>query len=209
MSQTRGFELAAVILGAGSSSRMGRPKLLLPWQGTSMIGHVIRQWERLGARQIGVVCAARDELMQAELKRLEFPRSNCIGNPAPERGMFGSVQCAAGWPGWKPSLSHWVIVLGDQPHLGLPTLERLIEFGRTHPDKVCQPARVGRARHPVLIPKPLFNGLVGAPAASLKEYLSQQEVATCDIDDPALDLDIDTPEDYRRALEMSLLRHTK
>ena len=41
-----------IILGAGASSRMGRPKLLLPWRGTTVIGHIIYQWRELGAAQI-------------------------------------------------------------------------------------------------------------------------------------------------------------
>ena len=44
-----------VILGAGASSRMGRPKLLLPWGDTSIIGHLIEQWRALAAAQIAVV----------------------------------------------------------------------------------------------------------------------------------------------------------
>ena len=41
--------LGVVILGAGASSRMGRPKLLLPWRDTTVIGQIIRQWRELGA----------------------------------------------------------------------------------------------------------------------------------------------------------------
>ena len=41
--------IGVIILGAGASSRMGRPKLLLPWGDTSVIGHLIRQWQALGA----------------------------------------------------------------------------------------------------------------------------------------------------------------
>ena len=197
------FEFAAVILAAGSSTRMGRPKLLLPWQGTSVIGHLLRQWERLGASQIGVICAAQDEVLLGELRRLGLLDSNRICNPTPERGMYGSIQCAAAWPGWRASLSHWVIVLGDQPHLNLPTLERLLEFARSHPDQFCQPNRAGRSRHPVVLPKRLFADLISSSAGNLKEYLSYHRGATCEIDDPGLDLDIDTPEDYQRLLKLS------
>ena len=197
------FEFAAVILAAGSSTRMGQPKLVLPWQGTSVIGHLLRQWERLGASQIGVVCAARDEVLPGELLRLGFLDSNRICNSAPERGMYGSIQCAAAWWRWRPSLTHWVIVLGDQPHLNLPTLERLLDFARSHPDKFCQPTRAGRSRHPVVLPRHLFLGLIGSSANSLKEYLSHHRGAGCEIDDPGLDLDLDTPQDYQRLLKLS------
>ena len=47
--------IGVVILGAGASSRMGRPKLLLPWRDTTVIGAILRQWRELGAAQIAVV----------------------------------------------------------------------------------------------------------------------------------------------------------
>ena len=65
--------LGVVILGAGASSRMGRPKLLLPWGDTSIVGHLIRQWHLLGAEQIAIVCRAGDKPLTDELNRLDFP----------------------------------------------------------------------------------------------------------------------------------------
>ncbi|HRY59690.1 MAG: NTP transferase domain-containing protein [Verrucomicrobia bacterium] len=41
--------LGVVLLAAGRSARMGKPKLLLPWGDTSVLGHLIRQWQSLGA----------------------------------------------------------------------------------------------------------------------------------------------------------------
>ena len=66
--------LGVIILGAGASSRMGRPKLLLPWGDTTVIGHLIRQWRELGAAQIAVVHRpGRLRKLDAELDRLDFP----------------------------------------------------------------------------------------------------------------------------------------
>src|ERR1051326_7538368 len=109
--------LGVVILAAGRSSRMGRPKLLLPWGESSVLGHLLRVWHSLNARQIGIVCAAHDTGIGAELDRLCFPESQRIANPNPDRGMFSSIQCAAAWRGWEEPLTHWAVVLGDQPHL--------------------------------------------------------------------------------------------
>ena len=191
----------AVILAAGASSRMGRPKLLLPWGATSVLGHLIQQWQSAGAHQIGVVCAGGDVGISAELARLSFPAQNRIINSAPGRGMFSSIQCAARWPGWKPGLSHRIFALGDQPHLRLQTLQALIEFGRMHPDKICQPIRQGRRRHPVLFPNHAFDRLRNATDENLKQFLQAMpgDLAGCEIDDPGLDIDIDIPSDYDRA----------
>lgn len=131
--------LGVIILGAGASSRMGRPKLLLPWQGTTVIGHIIHQWRELGAEQITVVLPPDDLPLATELDRLGLLPSNRIVNPRPERGMFSSVLCAANWSGWKPEVMSCAIALGDQPHLRLEMLRALLLFHRDHPDAVCQP----------------------------------------------------------------------
>src|ERR1035437_2980619 len=54
----RAYPVGVVILAAGRSARMGKPKLLLPWGGTSVLGHLIEEWRALHAKQIDVVCDA-------------------------------------------------------------------------------------------------------------------------------------------------------
>ncbi len=196
------FRLGMVLLAAGQSRRMGRPKLLLPWGRTSVLGHLLAQWQALGAEQIATVCAAGDAVIAAELARLGFPPQHQVVNPAPERGMFSSIQCAAQWTGWSAALTHWAIVLGDQPHLRDRTLRTLLDFSAARPENICQPRRAGHARHPVLLPRAAFLQLAVSTAADLKAFLATTpfEIAFCELDDPGLDLDIDRPEDYERAV---------
>ncbi len=206
------YGLGVVILGAGRSTRMGKPKLLLPWGATTVLGHLINQWRALGAAQVAVVHAADDAAILAELHRLAFPAENRIANPDADRGMFSSILCAAQWRGWQPTppphvvgyaLTHWAIVLGDQPHLRRETLERLIAFTRQHPEQICQPQQNGRLRHPVVLPRTVFAELAESRAEALKEFLQARPVSGCGSDDPGLDLDIDRPEDYQRALVLA------
>src|SRR5262245_36520347 len=93
--------VGVIILAAGRSRRMGEPKLLLPWDDTSVLGHLLRLWKQLGAHQIAVVMATDDPAIAPELDRLGFPTSNRVYNPAADRGMFSSIQCAAAWHGWR------------------------------------------------------------------------------------------------------------
>lgn len=199
-------QLGVVILGAGASSRMGRPKLLLPWGKTSILGHLLAQWGSLGAEQIAIVRAEANEPLDNELNRLGFPVHNRIVNPNPELGMFSSIQCAAQWPGWHHSLTHWAIVLGDQPHLSASTLAMLLEFVAAHPEKICQPSRNGRPRHPVIVPRNIFEELARATETDLKQFLRNrsQNTALREWDDPGLDFDIDEPADYEKALRQFL-----
>jgi len=193
--------LGVIILGAGASSRMGRPKLLLPWQDTTIIGHLIRQWHELGAAQIAVVHRPNDNELAAELDRLGFPQSDRILNPRPERGMFSSIRCAANWKGWKKGVAVWAVVLGDQPHLRLATLRALLEFHAGRPGAICQPEYGGHARHPVLLPRPALLKLRRTRAKSLKDFLKQTavQVVKRPIEDPGLALDLDSPADYLQA----------
>jgi molybdenum cofactor cytidylyltransferase len=205
LSAERAFSVAVVILAAGQSARMGRPKLLLPWGRTSVLGYLIRQWQALQAKQIAVVCAPGNRAIQAELDHLAFPAGNRIINPAPERGMFSSIQCGARWPGWQAGLTHWAIVLGDQPHLQRQTLRQVLDFSSAHPASPCQPARHGHGRHPVLLPRSVFRQLAASEARTLKGFLTAapRRLARFELDDPGLDLDIDRPEDYRRAVRLA------
>ena len=193
--------LGVVVLAAGRSERMGQPKLLLPWGETTVLGHLLHQWQKLGAEQVAVVTASDDRPLSEELDRLNVAPANRIVNPQPERGMFSSIQCAARWTRWHAGLSHWAIVLGDQPHLRSSTLQAVLDLAG-EPGKVCQPTFQGRGCHPVVLPKSIFTYLADSKANTLKEFLSQFSSAVCEVNDPGLALDIDYPEDYQRALEL-------
>ena len=196
------ISLGVAILAAGQSRRMGTPKLLLPWGKMTVLGHLLKRWQALGVEQIAVICGAGDSAIQAELDRNNFSREQRIINPEPERGMFSSIQCAARWLDWKPGLTHWAITLGDQPQVREETLLALLDFARVNENKICQPRRSGRGRHPVVLPTFVFDALKNVSAEDLKQFLKifSGDMAGFESDDAGLDLDLDTPEDYQRAM---------
>jgi molybdenum cofactor cytidylyltransferase len=202
----KSFSVGVIILAAGASRRMGKPKLLLPWGTTSVLGRLLQQCDALKAGQVAVVCASGAKPLPEELDRLGFPQANRIFNPAPDRGMFSSIQCAANWTGWMAELSHFLIMLGDQPHLRVETLRQLQDFGALNPNKICQPIRGGRRKHPVLLPKRVFAELRNSSAGDLKQVLiaHASELSGFESPDEGLDLDMDTPEDYERVRQLFL-----
>ena len=193
------FRYAAVILAAGASSRMGRPKLVLPWHQTTIVGHLLDLWQQLGACPIAIVLSAKDSVIAAELDRSSVQHVR-INNPRPELGMFESIRAAARWE-WDPAISHFALILGDQPHIRQPTLKSVLKFAAVNAGRICQPARNGRGRHPVILPRAIFRTLPNSTAAHLKDFMLEQSFPPerIELDDPGLDLDIDTPEDYKRA----------
>ena len=191
------------ILAAGASTRMGSPKLTLRWGATSILGHLISTWQSLenaGVRQIAVVCATTNASVTLELDRLGVPPANRIINPAPERGMFSSIQAAGAWEGWMAELTHIAMALGDQPETGASSLRMLLEHAREHPGRICQPAFRGRPRHPVIFPRSDFVKISLSGAGSLREHLLGADVSLAPMNDSSLERDLDFPEDYCRAV---------
>src|SRR2546423_3855650 len=80
-----------------------------------------------------------------------------IVNPHPALGMWSSVQCAARWEGWRKDITHFVITLGDQPQVGTATLKVIMNFAEENAKWICQPARKGRGRHPMVLPSEVFH----------------------------------------------------
>ena len=204
------FRLGAVILAAGASTRMGSPKMLLPWAGTTVIGHIIQLWsEQLQAAEIAVVCAPPPSAVMNELDRLNFSTGQRIINPQPDRGMLSSIQCAAAWPGWQNDLTHLALILGDQPHLRRHALQILLESVRQNPSAVHQPSRNDRPKHPIIFPAEEWRSLANPKCETLREYFEKNggrksplQLVLVKVDDPGLDLDLDYPADYQAALEL-------
>jgi molybdenum cofactor cytidylyltransferase len=204
--QNSKLKIGAVILGAGASSRMGRPKLLLPWGDTTVIGQILRQWRELGAARIAVVQRPDDAALAAELERLNFPAQNRIENPQSGKGMFSSILCAAKWRGWHKDISNWAIVLGDQPHLRRETLRVLLEQAAQNVEAICQPVFDGHPGHPVILPRNVFAELPRSRAETLKDFLRPfaGRCVQCPVADAGLLLDLDRPEDYDKAVKSRL-----
>ncbi|MEM7385201.1 MAG: nucleotidyltransferase family protein [Verrucomicrobiota bacterium] len=197
------FFFGVVILGAGASRRMGRAKLALPWgEGSTIIEHLLCQWQRAGAAQTTIVVDRENLELNNALDAITGVRLDRIENPEPLKGMFGSIQSAAAWGGWDSGLTHIVVALGDQPHLKQQTLDHLIAAGRRRPEHICQPFWNERRRHPILFPRSIFHRLATSSHPTLAHVLRQDELPmdAVPMDDSGLGLDLDTPEDYAKAV---------
>jgi len=194
------LHLAAVILGAGRSRRMGKPKLLLPWHGSTILAHQIETWRQLGA-DVRVVCGPKPDPIQDELDRLEVAQPSRILNPQPDDGMFSSIRCASRTH-WPAETTHFAIVLGDQPHLKKLTLQKLLHTVEEEFDSICQPRHSGSFHHPVILPRRFFNQIADTKAQILSDFLHGQHIEPCDVDDPGLAIDIDVAADYEAALRV-------
>ncbi len=190
------------ILAAGESRRMGQPKLCLPWDKTSIVGHIIQQWREAGAEKILVVHAQGEGTpVRLELERLGLLPGERTATLAPERGMMGSVVTAARRVIENPSFTHLVIALGDQPHLEIETLRKVLQACETAPDKIIRTVFQGVPAHPVALPATMAKELANTSTATLHDFISLylERVLDLTCSDSGVLLDIDTPDDYKQA----------
>lgn len=197
------FHLGVIILGGGASLRMGKPKLLLPWGTTSILGHLLRLYEEVNTSQVAVVCSRGDATILTELDRLAWPMKDRIFNPEVTPEMFSSVLCGFQWEGWEANVSHLAVALGDQPLIREKTIADLVAHAMQNPKNICQPLYENRRRHPVIIPRHIAEKVTLESHTNLREVLDdyKEHISVYPCDDPGLVIDIDTPKDYDDALQ--------
>jgi molybdenum cofactor cytidylyltransferase len=192
--------VAAVILAAGLSKRMGTPKMLLPWRETTVLGQVINTFAQTSVSEIVIVTGGAREAVEAEIANLakKFP-VRCIHNPAYETsGMLESLQC--GLAGLSPEAESTLIGLGDQPQLSLSAARKVVSAFESSGARLIVPSYNLRRGHPWLVEHSLWVELLNLKAPkTLRDFLNLHpgEIQYVEADQTILK-DLDTPEDYQR-----------
>ena len=193
--------LFAVIPAAGFSRRMGQPKLLLPWGGSTVIEHLLAALSHPRIIARCVVCRRDD----GELARVVDRAGGQVIQPAvdpPE--MKDSVLAALGEIErlWHPAPDEgWVLCPGDQPLLPPGILQPLVAAWDAGTAEVLIPRHGGHKGHPVLFRWQLYGEIrtLGADEGlnALVRHPSRK-IEFVDLDVPGILVDLDTPEDYAR-----------
>lgn len=186
-------EPIALVLAAGASLRMGRPKLLLPWGGATVLEATLGALLAGGASRAVVVLAA-----PGPLAGWRPPAGVEVAtNPAPERGMVSSA--LAGLDAIGPAADPLLVTPGDLPGFRPETVAALLAVYRER-GGVVVPRHAGRRGHPLLL-APEWQARVPAIAAAggtLRDVLDLAAGALVEVpvDDPGTVRDLDTPADY-------------
>lgn len=182
----------AVVLAAGASRRMGRPKALLPLHGSTFVGRIVSTLRQAGLASVIVV--TRAEL--AEAVDLEVGSRACVAvNPTPDEGMQSSIQTGLQDVGTRPVL----LALVDQPHVTARTVRLLLEAHQAAPDRIIVPrSKQNRRGHPVIFPADLVSELREAHAEGAREVVWRHvdRVLEVPIVDPAAFSNVNTPQDF-------------
>lgn len=189
----------AIILAAGSSRRMGSQKLLMPYDGATIIETVVDQVLNSQVSEVVVVLGAdHDKVKQALGER---PVKYCL-NTNHDKGMFSSVIC--GLRSLPEEAGAVLIYLGDQPGIPPSVTNAVIEAYNEELYGIVIPVHNHRRGHPLLVDlkyrKEIEKLDLEQGLRALRHYFPQ-DVLEVEVDEPGILVDIDTPEDYKKATE--------
>ena len=196
--------IPGVVLAAGASSRMGRPKALLPTDvaGETFLTRIIRTLREAEVDDVVVVMGKdADAIRQAVQGDLE-PRF--IENPEPEAGQLSSLLVALRAVD-HPGVRGMLVALVDVPLVSAETVRRAFVLAayRRSGAPVVRPVSGGRHGHPVIFDRAVFAELRRAdPHIGAKAVVRAHQAAVVDVEveDAGAVADVDTPADYDRII---------
>jgi len=192
--------LAAIILAAGDSTRMGRPKaLLLDPEGRPFVARLVRTFAAAEVRDVIVVTGSLHAAIADALAGDQPPIAPIlVNNPQPALGQVSSL-----WMGLdaaaKLDVDGVLMTLVDIPLVRASTIQMVIDAWERSRAPIVRPAVGDRHGHPVLFDRSVFDALRHAPmteGAKAVVHANQDRIVNVQVDDQGCLLDIDTPSDY-------------
>jgi molybdenum cofactor cytidylyltransferase len=192
--------VAGIVLAAGLAERMGRAKQLLPFAGTTLLNAALANAAASRLDRVILVLGAYAEEVEASL---EASRAEVVHNPHYRRGNMASLRVGIEAAGDAAAVMH---LLGDMPHVGPPIIDRLLDVWESRHPWVAVSEYRDRVGHPFLYSraateeiarlegrKAVWRFLAAAP------HRAVEQVAF----DLPFPVDVDTPQDYERAVTRS------
>ncbi|MCD4687102.1 MAG: putative selenium-dependent hydroxylase accessory protein YqeC [Anaerolineae bacterium] len=189
--------VAAVVLAAGRSSRMGQSKVLLPWAGgRSVIETIVARLALARLSDVVVVSGHRAGDVARKLKRSP---TRTVHNPDYARGeMLSSLQ--TGLNALPDTVSACLVVMGDQPALDARVIGKVMAAYAAGRGDIVMPVHRGTRGHPVLIDRRFWPELLAQEEGTPRVVLARhpRDIALVKVNTDSILRDIDTPEQYRR-----------
>jgi molybdenum cofactor cytidylyltransferase len=195
MLQRNSMNVGAVILAAGSSSRMGVPKQTLQFQGKSLLRRAVIAALDASCCPVVVVTGAHAELSRRELDQLDVREAF---NPNWETGMGSSVRAGIErLISIDPGVAAVVLLLCDQPYVTPSFISSLIAAHHTPGKPIIASAYGGSFGVPVLFSRALFTELTQLGGRSgAKEIIERHTSETHFLTFSEGEVDVDTPDDF-------------
>ncbi len=186
--------LSGLILAAGRSTRMGRPKALLPLGPGTLIEQAVALFREAGLRDILAVVGHRREKLAA---LLGAAGARVVVNPHYDAGMFSSVQAGVGQ--LDPAATGVFVLPVDVPLVRPWTLRHLGAVFAARPTRILVPTFAGQPGHPPLIPAALAPEIAAFRApGGLRAFLTsrRERLQAVEVPDRHVLFDVDRPADY-------------
>jgi len=199
-------QVSAVILAAGTSTRMGRAKQLLPLGGTTVLARTLDNVRSAGLVEMVLVLGASAESIRRQLPQALLQGVKIIVNHAYGQGMASSLR--EGLSAVDPQAAAALIILGDQPFLQPLTLRQIIDEYHASRAQIVIPLYQGKRGNPVLLDRSVFSevmaleGDVGCRAI-FSNHL--EGISKVEVEDMGVLLDMDDPADYERLKRQFLM----
>ncbi|MED3562130.1 nucleotidyltransferase family protein [Bacillus xiapuensis] len=190
--------MEAVVLAAGYSSRAKAFKMTLPLGQMTVLEHTISKFEGLCSRVI-VIGGFKAEHVQEEMAKICDKNAysfqiKFVFNKNFSKGMFTSIQKGVS----EIIAPCFFITPGDCPLVKKETVRQLAE----HKGNVVIPSFNYKGGHPIKLSSEVKQKILDTnPESNLREVLGGFEKKYMNVDDPGVLMDVDTPEDYQKAIE--------
>lgn len=191
--------IAALVLAAGSSSRMGRPKPLLPLGGRPLVLHAVDAALESGLDRVLVVVGAAAEAVEAVLG--DDPRVEPVRNPDHASGQASSLRAGLRAAATIRDCEAVVVLLADQPGVTPDAIRAVVDEFRAGGGPVVQAAYGGRPGHPTLLARPTWPALerIRGDEGARSWIRAHPEARTLVGFPGPPPADLDTPQDYDAA----------
>jgi molybdenum cofactor cytidylyltransferase len=188
--------VACVLLAAGGSARLGRPKQLVRHRTRPLLVHALEAARAALPDSPLVVVLGAHPLRLRLVVRRAAPGAIAVRNPRWADGLASSLQ--TGLAATPPKTRAILVLLADQPHVGAAALRRLLAAWRRRPGVAAAAAYLGRAGVPAILPRRTWPALRALRGDSGARALLRDSATLTLIDMPEAALDIDTPADLSR-----------
>jgi len=192
--------ISAIVLAAGLSARMGRPKLLLPYGERTVVEQVVSVLLASPSGEVLVVTGHEREAVERALAGWPV---RAVFNPDYATGeMLSSVQVGLGAASAESRAA--LLAVGDMPAVEAGVVAQLVAAYRTD-DYVYIPSYQMRAGHPVLVPRSYWPAILALPRGASLRSVWQAEgsrIHWVTVDTPSVLRDMDTPADYEQELRL-------
>ncbi|MEX1124255.1 MAG: nucleotidyltransferase family protein [Acidimicrobiia bacterium] len=149
--------IAAVILAAGGSRRLGRPKQLEPWGDTNLLGHVVARTNEFPVEEVWVVVGYEADRILAET---DLGEAGVVENPEWEEGIASSIRVGLDALTRLSRCDQALIVIGDQPAVPAEVVDELLASHAKSDRPVSVPKYRYTSGNPVLVDRLLWPRLM-------------------------------------------------